>query len=317
MAVSMPLSPVDRLEVTILVDNVVNMLLGGAPPAMRRHRLDFERPGLLAEHGMAMLVSVIKGERSSTFLFDAGLSRDALTNNMDVLDVRAQDIQTVVLSHGHADHCGGLAGMVRRRGKRRLPVLLHPDAYLMRKVVLPDGSEIRLPPPDLRSLSAEGIEVVEDRQPSYVIEGLALVTGAVPRAVDFEAGFSIHYAEMRGVWQPDPWIHDDQAVVVNVRDKGLVVLTGCGHAGIINILRYARAATGVESVHGVIGGLHLEGGIFEPRIQRTVEMLVEMQPRVVVPGHCTGWRATHALADALPDAFVPNSVGTRYTFAAD
>ncbi|MEK7872921.1 MAG: MBL fold metallo-hydrolase, partial [Chloroflexota bacterium] len=270
MAVSMPLSPVDRLDVTILVDNTVNMLLGSAPPAVRRHRLDVERPGLLAEHGMAMLVSVTKGDRSSTFLFDAGLSRDALVHNMDVLEVRAQDIQDIVLSHGHADHCGGLAGVARRWGKRRLPVLLHPDAHLNRKVVLPDGSEVRLPPPDLRSLGAEGIDVIEDRQPSYVVEGLALVTGGVPRTVDVETGFPIHYAQVQGAWQPDPWIHDDQAVVVNVRDKGLVVLTGCGHAGIINILKYARAATGVESVHGVIGGMHLEGGIFEPRIQRTV-----------------------------------------------
>ncbi|MGD0205753.1 MAG: MBL fold metallo-hydrolase, partial [Dehalococcoidia bacterium] len=94
--------------------------------------------------------------------------------------------------------------------------------------------------------------------------------------------------------------------------RGLVVITGCGHAGVINTVRYARKLTGVERVHAVIGGLHLATPVFEATIRPTVEALVELAPQVVVPAHCTGWRATHALAAALPDAFVPGSVGTRY-----
>jgi len=100
--------------------------------------------------------------------------------------------------------------------------------------------------------------------------------------------------------------------VARLRDKGLVVITGCGHAGLINTVRHARKITGVDRVHAVIGGFHLGTPIFEPIIPSTVEALGEFDPQVLVPTHCTGWRATHALAAAFPDAFIQNSVGTRY-----
>ena len=115
-----------------------------------------------------------------------------------------------------------------------------------------------------------------------------------------------------GDWQPDPLILDDQAAVLHVRDKGLVVLTGCGHAGIVNIVRYAQKLTNVERVYAVIGGFHLNGPLFEPIIPATGDAFAELAPEVLVPAHCTGWRAIHALAARLPDAFIQNSVGTRY-----
>jgi 7,8-dihydropterin-6-yl-methyl-4-(beta-D-ribofuranosyl)aminobenzene 5'-phosphate synthase len=111
-------------------------------------------------------------------------------------------------------------------------------------------------------------------------------------------------------------IHDDQCAIVNVRDKGLVVVSGCGHAGIVNILLHAKALTGVEQIYAVVGGFHLTGAIFEPRIAPTVAALQTLDPRYLVPGHCTGWRATQEIARAMPDAFVANSVGTTFVFAA-
>ena len=105
---------------------------------------------------------------------------------------------------------------------------------------------------------------------------------------------------------------DDQSLVMNVRDKSLVVLTGCGHADIVNIFRYAKKLTGVNRVYAVIGGFHLNGPSFEPIIPDTCNTLAELAPEVIVPSHCTGWRAVHALAAALPDAFIQNSVGTRF-----
>ena len=114
-------------------------------------------------------------------------------------------------------------------------------------------------------------------------------------------------------WQPDPWIHDDQAIIFNVREKGLVLLTGCGHAGLINTLQHATNATGVKDIYAVIGGFHLTGKIFEPIISPTIQALKEIKPKIIVPQHCTGWRATFAVARDFPDAFVPNSVGTRFS----
>jgi len=111
-------------------------------------------------------------------------------------------------------------------------------------------------------------------------------------------------------------IHDDQAVILNVKDKGLVVLTGCGHAGVVNTLRHARDLTGVSSIHAVVGGFHLTGPIFEPIIAPTIQALKEFNPSVIVPEHCTGWRAMHLIGQELPNAFVPNSVGTTMTIGA-
>jgi 7,8-dihydropterin-6-yl-methyl-4-(beta-D-ribofuranosyl)aminobenzene 5'-phosphate synthase len=103
---------------------------------------------------------------------------------------------------------------------------------------------------------------------------------------------------------------------VNVRGKGLVVLTGCGHAGAVNIARHALRLTGEAHLHALFGGFHLSGPAFEPVIGPTVEALVELDPEVLVPAHCTGWRAQHRLAAALPAAFVPNAVGSAFTMQA-
>ena len=119
-----------------------------------------------------------------------------------------------------------------------------------------------------------------------------------------------HEALTDGTWTPDPLIIDDQALIVHVAGHGLVVLTGCGHAGIINIVRYARRLTGVDTVAAVVG-FHLSGPAFEPIIKPTVEALAEIGAEAILPAHCTGWRAAHALAQAMPEAYIPNSVGSR------
>jgi 7,8-dihydropterin-6-yl-methyl-4-(beta-D-ribofuranosyl)aminobenzene 5'-phosphate synthase len=201
--------------------------------------------------------------------------------------------------------------MIKRLGKRRMPILLHPDAFLNRKVILPDKHELHSPAPNRHLLEQENVEFVEERGCSYLLEGMVLVTGQIHRTTEFEKGFPIHYSEINGTWQSDPLIHDDQALVVNVRHKGLVVMTGCGHAGAINSIRYAQKLTGVEKVYALLGGLHLTGAVFEPIIAPTLKELKAIAPRLVMPGHCTGWKAIHAFAREFPDAFVQGSVGTR------
>jgi len=311
---TMPLKEVDKVEILTILDNTIDMLLpdGNKVKRLPRSSDAMTRESLIAEHGFAALVTVSSGNTSESLLFDAGLSKKGLIHNMDVLEVKPKELHTIVLSHGHADHTRGLMGMVERLGERKMPLLLHPDAFLERKVIFPDGHEINLPPPDRRILSQDGIEFIEERGPSYLLGGLVLVTGQVHRTTDFETGFPLHYALRNDEWQKDPYIHDDQAVVVHVKDKGLVVLTGCGHAGAINTIKQAQELTGVQQVHAVIGGFHLSGPLFEPIIAPTVAALQELNPEMIVPAHCTGWKAVHAIAHALPQAFVQNSVGTRF-----
>jgi 7,8-dihydropterin-6-yl-methyl-4-(beta-D-ribofuranosyl)aminobenzene 5'-phosphate synthase len=126
----------------------------------------------------------------------------------------------------------------------------------------------------------------------------------------------MHEAREDDDWRPDPMIWDDQALVVNVRDRGLVIVSGCSHAGVINVMFHAQRLTGEARIAGLLGGLHLTGGLFEARIQPTVEALRAAGVGRVLPAHCSGWRAVHAIARAMPEAFVQCAVGTTMTFDA-
>ncbi|MBI2761766.1 MAG: MBL fold metallo-hydrolase [Chloroflexi bacterium] len=129
---------------------------------------------------------------------------------------------------------------------------------------------------------------VEERQPSFLLDPSILLTGEVDRSTGYEPGFPPREKHEHGAWVPDQLVLDDQAVVMHVRDRGLLMMTGRGHAGVINIVRYARKLTGVERVYAVIGGFHLGGHSFEPIISDVCAALVELAPEVNLPVHCTG-----------------------------
>jgi 7,8-dihydropterin-6-yl-methyl-4-(beta-D-ribofuranosyl)aminobenzene 5'-phosphate synthase len=323
---TLSLQPIDSVTITTLVDNTLDMLAPDHGPAKRpvpgapggpRLGTGFLEGGealdaLLAEHGFSALVTITVEGRQRRILFDAGLTPDGLTENMRRLDLSLKDIEAVVLSHGHFDHTTGIDGIVRALGRPNLPVIIHPEFWSRRRIVIPGRDPLELPTTSKSALMGAGFEIIEDTQPSFLFENSVLVTGEVDRTTDFEKGFPVHQAFRDGDWQPDPLILDDQALVLDVRDKGLVVLTGCGHSGIVNIVRRAKKLTGVDRVYAVIGGFHLSGPLFEPIIPATCNALAGLAPQYLVPAHCTGWRAIHALAARLPDAFIPNSVGTRF-----
>ncbi len=322
------LEPVDAITVTTLVDNVTDSLLADEGPAKRPSMGASPRmpapllaggdtdDALRAEHGFSALVTIAKGDRETRVLFDAGRTPDGLVENMRRLELSPGDIDIIVLSHGHWDHVTGMDGLVGQLGRANMPVLIHPEFWTRRRLAFPGRDPVELPTTSKSALQGAGFEIVEQRQPSFLLEGSLLVTGEVDRTTEFERGFPGHEAHRHGGWQPDPLILDDQALVAMVRGHGLVVLTGCGHSGIINILRYVRGLTGESRIHAVLGGFHLSGRAFEPIIGPTCEALGGFSADYLVPAHCTGWRATHALAARFPEAFIQNSVGTRFEFAA-
>ena len=322
------LEPVDGLTVTTLVDNVADLLLGDEGPARRPPLARAVAPSvparflagghtgdpLLAEHGFSCLVTVEKAGRTIRVLFDAGITPNGLVENMRRLELAPGDIDIIVLSHGHWDHTTGMDGLVRVLGRANVPVLIHPDFWSRRRVAIPGADPVELPSTSRGALEGAGFEIVEQRQPSFLLDGSLLVTGEIDRTTEFEQGHPFFQAHREGHWQPDPLILDDQALVANVRGRGLVVLTGCGHSGIVNILRHVRKLTGEERIHAVVGGFHLSGPVFEKLIAPTCDALAAFSPDHLVPCHCTGWRAVHALAARFPDAFIQNSVGTRFEF---
>ena len=327
------LNVVDRVEVLSVIDNVCDLLLPSSKQARRRAAAGLEGEGIpsveapllvsgraadapIAEHGLSFLVSVTSGQTRENVLFDTGSSVRGLAHNLDVLGVDTGMIEAIVLSHGHFDHTTGLNGLAEKL-QSRLPLYVHPDVWCERRVAVPGCEPFALPTTREDKVRAAGFDVVESRSPSLLLGGNLLVTGEIERTTEFERGLPVHQVCREGEWQADPLVRDDQALVVDVRGKGLVVITGCGHAGVINTLRYARQLTGVDRIHAVIGGFHLAGPVFESIIEPTVEALCELDPDVVAPTHCTGWRATHALATAFGDRFIPGSVGTQYIFEAE
>lgn len=317
---------VDRLEIICLMDNCVDFtssiereevqnVRSWVPKRMGKEWTDknFRLP--IAEHGLSMLVKVFRNGESHTILFDTGISPDGAVLNAEGMGVNLRDVEAIVLSHGHHDHCGGLLSFVKAVGKKGLPIIVHEDMFKTRGVVNRDGS-VRKYPAFPSESQIEPAVFVKTKNPILLAEDKVLVTGEIPRQTDFEKGYVQQRALVNGVWQPDPWVWDDRALAVNVKGKGLVVVSGCAHAGIINTVLYVKQITGMSKIYAIIGGFHLSGKECEKRIGKTVDMLKQLNPEIVVPMHCTGWRAAFAIAEAMPKTFIWNSVGNLYTFRA-
>ena len=174
---------------------------------------------LRGEHGFSALVTFSKEGRQHRVLFDTGVSPDGLVHNMRFLEIDPETVETVVLSHGHFDHTTGLDGFVRAVGRANVPVVIHPEFWSRRRLVLPGREPWEMPSTSRGALEGSGFQIVEERQPSFLFERSLLVTGEVDRTTDFETGMPVHQAWRHGDWVPDPLIHDDQAVVLHVRDN--------------------------------------------------------------------------------------------------
>ena len=321
------LEPVDRVRVTVLVDNLTDPLLvdseaisriswpkaltGALPRAAAATAPDSGVPdSLIAEPGFSALVRIERGGRERTLLFDTGVSANGMIENLRRLGLSAADIEMIVLSHGHWDHVTGIEGLTRELGRTRLPVMIHPEFWTQRRISFPGLDPCELPATSRPALEEIGFQIIEEQQPSFLLDGAALITGEVDRTTEFETGFKGHEALHAGHWRPDPLILDDQALVLCIRDRGLMVLSGCGHAGIVNTVRYAQKLTGEDRIAAIIGGFHLSGPMFEPIIDPTIDALVDLSPELLVPAHCTGWRALHRIASRFPEEFAISTVGT-------
>jgi 7,8-dihydropterin-6-yl-methyl-4-(beta-D-ribofuranosyl)aminobenzene 5'-phosphate synthase len=206
-------------RLTTLVDNVYDALLTGdntitrAPLAAGTAQAPqfepgFTNVGLMAEHGFSALVTVRRGDTTTSVLFDTGLSPDAMVTNADRLGLDLSGVHAVVLSHGHFDHVGGLAGLAGRRGTRSLPMVVHPLVWTRRRLARPGGGADDWPTLSKRALTGEGFDVIERRQPSLLVDGSILITGEVDRTTDFEHGMPPAHQHWTGTtWEPDPLIH--------------------------------------------------------------------------------------------------------------
>jgi 7,8-dihydropterin-6-yl-methyl-4-(beta-D-ribofuranosyl)aminobenzene 5'-phosphate synthase len=305
------LREVEQVSVTVLVDNYTDLFQLESRGPMRRPPMPSGMTPV-AEHGLSVLIEVRAGTEEHTIMMDASLSSMALLHNMDVYGVKAESVEGVILSHGHMDHYGGLLGFFKK-APRELELILHPDAFYPRCFNIPGLGRKEMPSLSESALRDAGAQIRKMRTASTWYSNLVLSLGEIERVTDFERGFPWCEIKKDSTWSVDPF-YDDQAVVLNVKGKGLVVISGCAHAGIINTVRHARKITGIGKVHAVMGGFHLTGPIFEPIIEATVREMKRLEPDCIIPMHCTGWKAINSFAREMPDQFFLNTVGTTYIF---
>lgn len=316
---------VDRLAVTMVTDNYVDMLLPDLPYVSRKGLIDHFSPRttkVRAENGLAMHVEVRHGRYTYSVLFDTGLTPEVLLHNLDALDIDAASIDHLVLSHGHPDHYGGLLGLLDERAAP-LPISMHRDALLPRYVRLASG---QVAPYYNAGLSTEAIRqaggapIFHD-EPLQIGPGL-IATGPIPREVPFEAPATDLDAPNSNLQIRDgaivaDIIPDDQALIVLLGDDAIVVIAGCAHAGIINTIRYATEFTGRRRVVGVFGGFHLGfPGTPAQRAAQTISELQALNVEIVAPSHCTGMRSIMEIAAAMPVEFLHNVTGSRVCLRA-
>src|SRR3954447_3151437 len=252
----MLLQEIDHLSVTILMDNYTDRLLPSFLPAIRPPMIMHGRflTAPIAEHGFSTILDIRYNDekKKNIFLFDTGVSENGIIFNADIFGIELRSIETIVLSHGHLDHCSGLLNVLKKVSKP-IDVIAHPDAFLKRWIIYPDGNRAKMPVLDEKDLENHGATIRKIRNISFLpnnnnegaddnVNGSInlppplMITGQIPRKTSFEKGFPLQYKEIEDEKElvPDPLVNDDQAVVVNIKQKGLVIVTGCGHAGIIN-----------------------------------------------------------------------------------
>jgi len=307
------LKTVDRVEITTLIDNYVDVLLPSTdvikrPPLATQGKVKADT--FIAEHGLSLLVTVYQGENKHAILLDTGYTKIGVLHNIEQLGLNIEDIEAIVLSHGHMDHTGALHGILDKIA-RTIPLVVHPGAFeYPRYTRQPDGSKNIWPQTLVKDeLKRKHVDIIESKTPICIADDMIMVTGEVERTTPFEKGMPNALIERNGELVQDPII-DDQAIVMKLKGKGLVVVSGCAHAGIVNTLMFVQKTTGEQKIHAVLGGFHLSGPFFEKIHDPTVQALKKIDPDVLMPMHCTGWKAVHRFQKEFPESFVLNSVGS-------
>ena len=317
---------VENLAVTVITDNYYDCLRWNlSPPDFRFVRRCMIGPGssIHAEHGLSYYIETFVGGKSNACMFDYGLDFQGVSKNMELLKLDLNKLEALGLSHGHFDHWGSLVSILKYNGtkiRKGIPLYVGEEAFAHRFGNMPAGLYEPSGMKDLGQLKREDIEnlglvkIIEIREPTPIVPG-AHLTGNIERITEYERASPLGLIKRGDQMEQDLFI-GEQALVFNVKGKGLVVLASCAHAGIVNTVRHAQKMSGINKVHAVIGGFHLVGAPV-PKIEKTIADIKAINPDYIVPMHCTGWEAITAFEREMPGQFIINTAGTRYNFTAE
>ncbi|HET6376596.1 MAG TPA: MBL fold metallo-hydrolase [Methylocella sp.] len=328
-AVSQSLVPIDSLTVDVITDDVSdayvsktlfavsefsNIVLGGA-------QVISGETLLCANLGFGLRLVSSAGGARHVLLFDTGPEGAIFLRNCANLNIPLGEVECIAVSHGHWDHMAALPaaiGAIVQQGGR-VAVHVNPGMFNERAVRLKSGRIVpvaNVPRPE--ELESLGATVVNSPDARLLLDGHFYYSGEIPRVTPFEKGRIDHLCRPSpgAPWEPDPLLMDERMLVAHVHGLGLIVFSACSHAGIVNVCTHVRDLFPGLPIYCVMGGLHL-GGVMEAIIPETVEGLRPFKIKNIIAGHCTGWRALHALADAFGPPVSQSAVGTTYTFAFD
>ncbi len=317
---------VEKVSLTVLVDNKADLIVKSSDTVKY-----FTDKPLLAEHGFSVLIKTDEADES--ILWDAGVTKHTLIENMRRMELDVKQIKKIALSHGHSDHYAAMTALLSEMDllpeskewgktvseddiktwltKDQITLVSHPAAFRERWWKKKDGTLVGpfLPPPR-KEWEAAGAKITFSEEPYKLAPG-CWTTGYVPRKSFEKSGRSNQSFYRDGPDLIPDDLDEDQAIVINVKAKGLVVLSGCAHIGIVNTINYAKEFTGIDTIYAIIGGFHLARAD-DSEISKTIDLIKKENPSYVIPCHCTGFKAISRFAQEMPAEFIEGVVGTTY-----
>jgi 7,8-dihydropterin-6-yl-methyl-4-(beta-D-ribofuranosyl)aminobenzene 5'-phosphate synthase len=327
-ALARALVTLDSLSVAVLTDDVSDNYVSKTPFAVSEFsnvvlngvRVLSGEALLCANLGYGLRLVSSVGDKDHTMLFDTGPDAPVFLRNCAALGISLEDVEAIAITHGHWDHMAALPATIDRIIKQGGRVSVHVNAGMFneRAIRLSSGRVVPVANVPLApDLERHGATVVNSGEARLLLDGHFYYSGEIPRVTPFEKGREDHLCRKspEAPWEPDPLLLDERMLVAKVRGLGLIVFSSCSHAGIVNVCTHVRSIFPDTPIHAVMGGLHL-GGVMERNIPDTVDGLKRFDFAHLITGHCTGWRALHAMASAFGDAVSQSAVGTIYTFSA-
>lgn len=314
------LKQIDQIEILTLQDNFIDLASQDGNEMVQRamplKEMAFAN-SIKAEHGFSTMVTVSADNNQHTLLFDFGFSSTGAYENSQRLNQDLSQVEILALSHGHMDHAGGFKTIVKHIDKKDLSLVLHPAAFKKNRVnKITEDFKVQMPMLTKEEIQNAGVELIETVEPYPIFDKNLFFLGQIPKTNDFEKGSASFYYEENGEEKWDP-LDDDSAIVAHLKGKGLVILTGCAHSGIINTVKYAQKITGIDKIHVIMGGFHLTGMEFKPIIEQTVNTLKDLNPDFIVPTHCTGRKAMTKIEIEMEEKYLLNMAGTRMVFKGE